>query len=241
MSRRVRRFDSLRVTLFAPSMHLPAKALLGAILLAACSTAQAQLTWEKTQIDLQPKPGDQEAIANFKYENKTDRVINIKNVRSSCGCTVASLKKNDVAPGEKGEVMATFKIGGRTGVQQKTVTIETDDPTQPVVNLLLQATIAQAVEIQPSFVFWEKGEAAKPKKITVKANKDVPMTNLEVTPSTQDFTAKVDKGSAPGEFIISVTPRNTDGLLAATLAIKPDSGQVLYATARVTGPAAAGR
>ena len=222
-------------------MHLPAKALLGAILLAACSTAHAQLAWDKTQIDLQPKPGDQEAVAVFKYENKGKTPVNITNVRSSCGCTVPELKKKDVAPGEKGELTATFKIGGRTGVQQKTVTVETDDPNQPVVNLLLQATIAQAVEIQPSFVFWEKGEAVKAKKITVKANKDVPMTKVEVTPSTQDFTAKVEKGSSPGEFIISVLPRNTDGLLAATLAIKPDSGQVLYATARVTGPAAAGR
>ncbi len=59
------------------------------------------------------------------------------------------MKKNDVAPGEKGEVTATFKIGGRTGVQQKTVTVETDDPAEPTTNLLLKAVIEQAVEIQP--------------------------------------------------------------------------------------------
>jgi hypothetical protein len=234
-------FDTPRVSLFAPRMHLTAKALLSAILLAACSTAHAQLTWEKTQIELHPKPGDAEAVANFKYENKTDKVINIKNVRSSCGCTVASLKKNDVAPGEKGEVTATFKIGGRTGVQQKTVTVETDDASQPVTNLVLQAVIAQAVEIQPAFVFWEQGEALKPKKITVKANKDITMTKLDVTPSSPDFTTKVEKGSNPGEFVISVLPTDTSKLLAATLTIKPDIDQVFYATARVTGPAAAGR
>ena len=145
MWRRALRFDTPHVSLFASLMHLTAKALLGAILLAACSTAHAQLTWEKTQIDLNPKPGDQEAVAVFKYANKGSTTINIKNVRSSCGCTVASLKKNDVAPGEKGEVTATFKIGGRTGVQQKTVTVETDHPEQPITNLLLQATIAQAI------------------------------------------------------------------------------------------------
>ena len=222
-------------------MHLTAKALLGVIVLAACSSAHAQLTWEKTQINLTPKPGDTEAVAQFKYENKGNTPVVIKNVRSSCGCTVASLKKNDVAPGESGEVTATFKIGGRTGVQQKVVTVETDDPNQPMTNLVLQATIAQALEIQPSFVFWEKGEAVKAKKIVVKANKELGIKSIDVASSTQDFTAKVEKGSAPGEFVISVLPRNTDGLLAATLTIKPDSGQVFYATARVTGPAAAGR
>ena len=241
ISRRAPRFDRPRLSLFAPIMHFTAKTLLAAILLATCSTAHAQLTWEQTQIELRPKPGDQEAVAQFKYENKGTKPIQIKNVRSSCGCTVASLKKNDVAPGEKGELTATFKIGGRTGVQQKTVTVETDDPNQPVTNLVLQATIAQALEIQPLFVFWEKGEPLKPKKITAKASKEVTVTKLEVTSSSPDFTAKVEKGSGPGEFVINVLPRHTDSPLASTLTIKADSGQVFYATARVTGPAAAGR
>jgi hypothetical protein len=241
MSRRALRFDTSRGTALLPVMHLTAKTLLGAILLAACSTAQAQLTWEKTQLDFHPKPGEQEVVANFKYENKGNTTVNIRNVRSSCGCTVASLKKNDVAPGEKGEVTATFKIGGRTGVQQKTVSVETDHPDQPVTNLVLQATIAQALEIVPSFVFWEKGEAVKPKQIKVKAGKEVSVSKLDVSSSSPDFTAKVEKGSGPGEFVINVAPKNTDGPLAATLTIKPDFDQVFYVTARVTGPAAAGR
>ena len=222
-------------------MKLSLHAICGAVLLGAVATAPAQLTWEKTQIDLQPKPGEKDAVAVFRYENKGKTTVNITNVRSSCGCTVASLKKNDVAPGEKGELTATFKIGGRTGVQQKTVTVETDHPDQPLTNLVLQATIAQALEIVPSFVFWEKGEAVKPKQIKVKAGKEVNVTKLDVTSSSPDFTAKVEKGSGAGEFVINVAPTNTDGPLASTLTIKPDFDQVFYATARVTGPAAAGR
>ena len=222
-------------------MHLKAPALFVALVLAACATANAQLVFEKTQIDLHPKAGDQEAVANFKYENKGKTVVNIKNVRSSCGCTVATLKKNDVEPGEKGEVTATFKIGGRTGVQSKTVTVETDDPNNPVVNLVLQATIAQALDVQPSFVFWEQGEAPKPKKITVKAAKDFTVNKLDVTSSAPDFTATVEKGSGPGEFTINVVPKKTDVMVASTLTIKPDTGDGVFATARVTGPTAAGR
>ncbi|HEX8280660.1 MAG TPA: DUF1573 domain-containing protein, partial [Chthoniobacterales bacterium] len=113
-------------------MNVKAKALLGAVFFGALVSAQAQLTWEKTEIELNPKAGDQEAVANFRYENKTDKPIQIKDVRSSCGCTVASLKKKEVLPGEKGEVTATFKIGGRTGAQTKVVSVETDDPAQPL-------------------------------------------------------------------------------------------------------------
>jgi hypothetical protein len=220
-------------------MNLTPKALLSAVFLCAFSTAQAQLAWEKTEIELHPKPGEAESVANFKYENKGDKPIRIVSTKSSCGCTVATLKKDVVAPGEKGEVTATFKIGNRTGAQQKTITVETDDPTQPITNLVLKATIAQAVEIQPTFVYWQSGEEPKPKTITVRAGKDVTITKVDVTSSSPDFTTKVKNGSKPGEFLIEVQPKETSRVLAATLTIKPDFPQVFYANARVTGPPAA--
>lgn len=222
-------------------MNLKAPALLLALLVSAAVSAQAQLTWEQTQIELRPKPGDAEAVANFKYENKTDKPIKITSVKSSCGCTVASLKKDEVAPGEKGEVVATFKIGGRTGVQQKSVAVQTDDPAQPLTNLILKADIAAPVEIQPTFVYWETGEEPKPKVIKLKASKDVALTKVEVSSSIPEFTTKVEKGAAPGEFNISVQPRATAELVNATLTIKSDYPQAFYATARVIGKAAAAR
>ena len=215
------------------------KAFLPVILLGLAATAQAQLTWEKTEVELKPKPGDQEAVAQFKYENRTSKPIKITSVKSSCGCTVPALKKDEVAPGESGELTATFKIGNRTGAQMKTVTVTTDDPSQPITNLVLKANIAQALEIQPTFVFWENGEAAKPKKITVKSGKGVPITKLDVTSSVPEFSTKVEKGSAQGEFVINVTPSDTSRPLAAMLTIKPDFPQVFYANARVTPAAAA--
>ncbi len=218
-------------------MKLSLQALVGVVFLGAFATAQAQLTWEKTEIELHPKAGDEEAVANFKYENKGKTTVNIKNVRSSCGCTVASLKKNDVAPGEKGEVTATFKIGGRTGLQQKTVTVESDDPSQPVMNLVLKAMIAQPLELQPTFVYWQSGEALNPKKITVKVSKEVSVSKLDVSSSSPTFTTTVDKGKNAGEFVITVVPTDTSKVANATLTIKSDLPQPFYATVAVTPPA----
>ncbi|MGI8820727.1 MAG: DUF1573 domain-containing protein [Chthoniobacterales bacterium] len=211
-------------------------AIAGLFVLGALSTAHAQLQWEQTQIELHPKASDAEAVANFKYENKGTTQINIKNVRSSCGCTVASLKKNDVAPGEKGEVTATFKIGGRTGVQQKTVTVETDDPAQPSITLLLKAIIASPLEFQPTFVYWEAGEEPKPKTIKAKASPDSKITKLDVTCSSPEFKATAAKGSGPGEFVVTVTPTDTSKPANATLTMKTDLPEPFYAIARVTAP-----
>lgn len=215
-------------------MNLQARGLLGAFFLsAAMVTANAQLTWEKSEVELHPKAGAEEAVAQFKYTNKTDKPIKITNTRTSCGCTVATLKKNDVAPGESGEVTATLKIGGRTGLQTKMITVETDDPANPSYNLVLKADVAQAVDIQPPFVSWNAGEEPKPKTITVKAAKDIAITKLDVTASSPDFTTKVEKGAAAGEFKIDVAPKNTSQPINGTLTIKPDYPQAFYATMRV--------
>jgi len=222
-------------------MTSKATALICAFFLGVVPASQAQLAWEKTEIELHPKPGEKETVATFKYENKGKTPINITNVRNSCGCTVASLKKKDVQPGEKGEITATFSIGNRTGTQSKSVRVETDHPEQSAVDLVLKAVIPQIIEVQPAFVYWQGGEPAEPKKITVRAGKDIKVTKVDVTSSSPDFSTKVEKGSAPGEFIITVQPKDTARLLSATLTIKPDYPKTMYASARVTGPPAAGR
>ena len=221
-------------------MHFTTKALCTLAALALAASAHAQLTWEKTEVELRPKPGEEEAVAQFKYTNKGDKPVRITNVKSSCGCTVPALKKNEVAPGESGEITATFKIGGRTGTQVKTVAVSTDDPAQPMTNLVLKAVIPELVQVQPAFVWWQTGEAPKPKTITVRAGNEVPITTIAVTSSSPEFTTKVEKGSAAGEFLIHVQPKETTRLLSATLTIKPDYPKVFYASARVTGPASAG-
>ena len=47
-------------------MNLPTKALLGALFLCISSLAQAQLAWEKTELELNPPPGADSAVATFK-------------------------------------------------------------------------------------------------------------------------------------------------------------------------------
>jgi hypothetical protein len=208
---------------------------------ALAATTQASLLFEKTELDLKPDLGAQTATAVFKYENKGDAPVHIKGVKPSCGCTTAALAKNDVAPGEKGEITATFNIGDRSGLQVKTVTVETDDPKAPQTVLTFRCTIAQVLEVQPNFVSWQAGEATQPKTIIAKTAKGVTVNKVDVVSSTGDFTTKVEPGSNAGEFKIEIQPRSTTKPTNATLTIKPDSKpeKIYYAAARVMPPATA--
>jgi len=221
-------------------MNLKARLLVVALILGALPAAHAQLAWEKTELEFRPKLGEKEVVAQFRYENKGTKQVTFKNLKSTCGCTVASLKKNEVEPGEKGEITATFSIGGRTGLQHKAVMVETDDPEQPTLNLQLHVYIPEALSMQPSFVYWQTGEEPKPKTITIKAGEGVAISKLDVSSSIPDFTTKVKRGSKDGEFLVSVQPKNTAQALTATLTIKPDYPKTLYASARVTPPGSLG-
>lgn len=214
---------------------------LGLVSLALAATTQAALVFEKTTIDLSPELGATSAVGVFKYENKGDTPVHIKAVRPSCGCTTAALAKNDVAPGEKGEIKATFNVGTMTGIQTKTITVETDDPKTPQTVLTFKATIAQVLEVQPTFVFWQANEPAQPKTIIAKAAKSVTVKNIDVVSSSGDFTTKVENGSTPGEFRIQVQPKDTSKPVNANLTIKPDvtPAKTYMASARVMPPGTA--
>ena len=102
---------------------------------------------------------------------------------------------------------------------------------------MLKVVIPQVLELQPALVYWQPGEAAKPKTIVAKAGKDISIKKLDVSSSTPDFVAKVEPGPAAGEFRINIEPKQTKQPAAATLTIKPElpngKPKVFYATARV--------
>jgi hypothetical protein len=197
-------------------------------------SARAELKFDKTEVELHPTPADKQAIGHFTYQNTGKTPVRFKSVHASCGCTTAQTQKDEVPPGEKGEITATFNIGDRTGTQVKTVTVETDDPTTSKTVLTLKTIIPQQLEITPTFVFWKQGDKPDPKSITVKAGKEFTVKHIKVTSSSPDFQTKVEeKGN--GEFKIDVQPQETKNLVASTLTIQSeDSQKVFYATARIT-------
>lgn len=219
-------------------MHVTVKVFLVAAMFGLTSVARSELVWEQTQLELNPAIGDETAVGHFKYQNKGDKQIAIKSVTTSCGCTAASAKQT-ADPGEKGEVTATFKIGDRTGLQQKAINVVTDDPAHPTTALTLKVNIPTVLELQPTFVYWQSGEEAKPKTIVAKAGAGITIKSLEVVSSLPEFTTKVEPGKTKGEFLIKIEPRQTTQASAATLTIKPalDKGtKILYASARVMPP-----
>lgn len=78
----------------------------------------------------------------YKFTNNGEGALIITSVQPSCGCTgVVMDEKKEFAQGEEGEIKITFNTQGRQGVNTKTVTVNTNDPANPVMTLTFKCEI----------------------------------------------------------------------------------------------------
>ncbi len=81
------------------------------------------------------------AQTTFQISNTGKKPLNIRDTRGNCGCTVSSLPKKELKPGESIPMTVTFNTTGRRGRQYKTVTIFSNDPTGPTQMISIRAEV----------------------------------------------------------------------------------------------------
>ena len=82
----------------------------------------------------------------FKNDGTSDLII--RKTRASCGCTATNPEKTVLKKGEESFINATFNSAGRKGAQHKTITVVTNDPTNPNISLELSGNVEDAVAPQ---------------------------------------------------------------------------------------------
>jgi Protein of unknown function (DUF1573) len=69
-------------------------------------------------------PEGQKLNVTFRFRNIGTTPLVIGHVQPSCGCTVAEQPEKPVAPGEEGQIRATFNSQGRSGLNHKTLFVD---------------------------------------------------------------------------------------------------------------------
>ncbi len=75
----------------------------------------------------------------FKNTGKSDLII--RKIKSTCGCTVVNPKETVIKPGQTSSLKAVFNSGTRRGIQNKTVTVITNDPKNSMILLRLTGEV----------------------------------------------------------------------------------------------------
>ena len=106
------------------------------------------LTWDgKGKISMEIVEGRQKKVkVGFPCRNESDHPVGITSVKTDCECVTAEVSAQTCPAGRKAQVIVTFDVVGLTGLQEKYVTVTTDEPNQPPTRLLLRVNITKATK-----------------------------------------------------------------------------------------------
>ncbi len=78
----------------------------------------------------------------FKVLNKGKSDLLIRSVKASCGCTAANPTSNVIKPGTNTDLKVVFDSNGKLGLQNKTITIISNDPNSSTSILRISGTVS---------------------------------------------------------------------------------------------------
>lgn len=86
----------------------------------------------------------------YTFRNEGGGVLVITDVRSSCGCTVSKdWPKHPIKPGEEGYIEVTYDSEGRSGRQERTITVVANT-TPPTTVLTLSGEVIGPAGVTPT-------------------------------------------------------------------------------------------
>ncbi|WP_420386145.1 DUF1573 domain-containing protein [Roseivirga sp.] len=85
-------------------------------------------------------------LHTFVFKNVGTEPLRILSARGSCGCTVPKYSKDEIQPGEKGEVVVKFNSAGKMNNQNKTVTLMTNSIDKKPIILTIRGVVVARTE-----------------------------------------------------------------------------------------------
>ena len=147
------------------------------------------------------------AVIPFHFEvvNRGEADLEISQVKPTCGCTVAKWDRV-IKPGEQGTIDAQMSTLSFRGVVTKHMTIFSNDPDRPQVELTLTAHLTPLVNISPEpdalLVVGDKGAT---QEFTLERSKGLPMRIVQVICYAPYLKAEATPLSGPGRYKLTVT------------------------------------
>jgi hypothetical protein len=135
---------------------------------------------EEATFDFGSKDSSEIVDHTFVLKNTGTSALVITAVRPACGCTAAELTQSTIPPGESAKLSAKLTLAGRNGQVQKPILIESNDPANPALQLVMKGVIGTNFQITPSTMVLRKDsfDAPATASVIVKSMKN---EKLEIT------------------------------------------------------------
>jgi hypothetical protein len=174
----------------------------------------------------------------FRLRNASARPLAIRGARAQAPCCSAIGPVPDSVPvGGEVAVPVRFEPGFQAGPRQVSFLVETDDPTEPLRDFTLRASLTPAFEVEPLDVapsILALGEASRRRfrvtcRRTAQEGRAAPVALNLAPPLTAVFATPSDETTLPGGLVQAV--REIEVAIPASNTIGPARGEVVLAWA----------
>jgi hypothetical protein len=143
----------------------------------------------------------------FRFTNQGGHELRIESVKTSCGCTAAVISSEIIPSGQEGTISATFDTTRFSGEKSKSISVYSNDPTQPVVTLVLQGEVAIEIEADPPQLYLGRvrrgEETTRSVDVLYAADKPIEIAKVETTSSLLTIqTQPLERDGRKGKKLI---------------------------------------
>lgn len=115
--------------------------------------AVPKIEFDKVVYDFGSTSLVQQLAGTFNISNTGTAPLTLGKPTTSCGCTVAALKTDKLAPGEKTELSFTMAVGNiPRGHAEKHITVPSNDPKSATTQLTVKADIVPVYDYSPQML-----------------------------------------------------------------------------------------
>jgi hypothetical protein len=122
---------------------------MGALCVAAQAEGTPKIQFDQTLYDFGKTSQVATVSGVFKFKNAGDGILKLEPPKPSCGCTVAEVKPDTLAPGAAGELAFTLNLGLSRATLEKHIAVRSNDPQTPEVSLTVKVDYTPLYELSP--------------------------------------------------------------------------------------------
>ena len=103
-----------------------------------------EIKFEEEEFDFGKITQGEKVSHAFQFKNVGKSNLIISGASGSCGCTVPEYPKEPIAPGGKGRINVVFSSEGKSGAQEKTVTVVTNcEPATRIIRIKTEIIVVE--------------------------------------------------------------------------------------------------
>jgi len=205
--------------------------------LALCaSLAAAPLTFDEMTKEIEVGVDDKTVVAEFNFKNETDQVVEIARADGGCTCIEAGIKGGlTYKPGQSGLIRFSYQIADVVGTVEKPlhVFLKGDSESNPSITLKIRVKVPELVILEPKSLFWNVGEEATPKTVTITMKDAKPIKVTSMSGADTRFKQELKTIEEGKKYEMVVTPASTNNVAMGVVHLETDHPSRRYRTQRV--------